>query len=111
MQSDKAGAGPAPINSSEIQTNEAGGKESKLEYRFDLVDPKAMFRMAHILHEGANKYGENNWRLLSSRDNINRAITHLYAAIYDMEYGLSKSDQDDHLGHALCRIMFAIGTE
>lgn len=98
-------------NSEDIVTNEQGGKESKLDYRFDLVDPKAMFRMAHILHEGEAKYGYNNWRKLDTRDNVNRAITHLYAYLFDIEYGLTEGDKDDHLAHALCRIMFAIGCE
>lgn len=40
--------------------NERGGKQSQVEYRFDLIDQNAIFAMAQVLHEGAFKYGANN---------------------------------------------------
>lgn len=84
-----------------IVINEKGGGQSNIPYRFDLIDAKALFEMAKILSEGANKYGVNNWRLIPTEDHINHAISHLYAH-------LAGDRQDDHLGHAFCRAMFAL---
>lgn len=82
-------------------TNEAGGKQSHIPVRFDLIDAKAMFAMAAVLHEGAEKYGENNWRLISVEDHLNHMIMHAYAY-------LAGDTTDDHLSHALCRATFAL---
>lgn len=99
------------INSDEVVINKQGGSQSKLVYRFDLFDPVAMFRLASILHQGAEKYGDNNWRKISQADHINHALTHINAYLGEQLYGLPPDAQEDHLGHALCRIMFAIGVE
>ena len=80
--------------------NERGGKQSYSPYRFDLLDPKAMLRLAAIAGRGAAKYGVDNWRKLDINDNINHALVHLYAY-------LAGDKQDDHLAHALCRVLFA----
>lgn len=87
-----------------IVTNAQGGSQSQLDLRFDLLDTKAMFRLASILNYGANKYGDNNWRNIPTRDHINHALTHIFAY-------LQNDQQDDHLGHAFCRLMMALGTE
>lgn len=84
--------------------NEAGGRQSKLDYRFDLMDSGAMFELAAVLSHGAEEYGIDNWRKIPSRDHINHAITHLYAH-------LAGDTQDEHLSHAFCRLMMAIGTK
>lgn len=84
--------------------NKQGGRQSENPYRFDLIDAKAMFRLAGIVGYGARKHGENNWRLLPQSDHVNRAIGHLYAY-------LGGDKQDDHLAHALCRVMFAVAQD
>ena len=38
-----------------MEVNEHGGKQSKVDYRFDLVDAKAMFEMCKVLKEGYDK--------------------------------------------------------
>lgn len=85
-------------------TNERGGKQSHVPVRFDLIDGKAMFAMAAVLHDGAEKYSPGNWRLIPTRDHLNHALMHIYAY-------LSGDRTDDHLSHALCRITFANATE
>lgn len=87
-----------------IIINDKGGKQSKSEYRFDLVDTKAIFGMCHVLNNGAIKYGDNNWRKIPTQEHINHALIHLYAY-------LAGDRQDEHLTHAMCRVMFAIGAE
>jgi len=88
----------------ETTINEAGGKQSHVPVRFDLIDAKAMFAMASVLHEGAEKYGADNWRKISVEDHLNHMIMHAYAY-------LSGDRSDDHLSHALCRATFACGVE
>lgn len=83
-------------------TTATGGRHSDTGYRFDLIDPKAMFVMAGILERGAKKYGADNWRSITVGDNINHAMAHLTAK-------LNGDDGDDHLGDAFCRTMFALG--
>lgn len=83
---------------------EPGGLQSLLNLRFDLLDTKAIFQLAGILDYGAKKYGENNWRKISVESHLNHALVHIFAY-------LQHDTQDDHLGHAFCRLMFALGTE
>jgi len=77
--------------------------ESKSLSRFGVIGAKAVFDLAEILATGATKYGEENWRQIPWRDNLNHAITHAFAH-------LAGDDQDDHMGHAFCRAMFAHAT-
>jgi hypothetical protein len=92
-----SGVGPdAPI-----VTNEQGGKQSKVQGRFDLLPPLALIGVAKVLGEGATKYGEDNWRLIKANSHINHAICHLLAF-------LAHDTQDAHLEHASCRILMAL---
>ena len=84
-----------------VEVTEKGGKHSALPYRFDLFDSKSMFVVANILKEGAEKYGTDNWRDIPVEAHINHLLTHTYAY-------LAGDSQDDHLGHALRRAMFAL---
>lgn len=88
-----------------METNEFGGKQSKVEYRFDLVDPKALFAVAKVLKEGFDKYGsDQNWRSIPARDHLNHLLIHVYAY-------LAGDTQDEHLSHAVCRAIFALGVD
>ena len=81
--------------------NEHGGKQSKVEYAFDQLDPLAMFQLAGIIQKGAEKYGRGNWKKITTEEHLNHALQHIFAH-------LAGDKQDDHLGHAFCRLMFAI---
>lgn len=85
-------------------TNTQGGKQSDTPYAFTELDPHAMFVLTEILYTGREKYGKNNWRLISVEDHINHALVHINAY-------MAGDNQDDHLGHAFCRLMFAIGVQ
>ena len=87
-----------------ITTNDQGGSQSHIPVRFDLIDAKALFATAAVLHEGAEKYGENNWRKIPVEDHLNHLIMHAYAY-------LSGDRTDDHLSHIICRATFAYGVE
>ena len=87
-----------------IEFNDKGGGQSSVPVRFDLVDGKAMFKMCAVLHEGAEKYGANNWRLIDVDDHLNHLIMHAYAY-------LAGDRSDEHLSHIMCRAMFAQAVE
>jgi len=89
----------------EIVTNALGGKQSKLEYRMDLLEPEMLLRVSHVLYTGANKYGAHNWR------NITDYREHLGRAMYHITQALADTDQsEDHFANAICRVMFAMCT-
>jgi len=89
------------VNHGEITTNTQGGKQSRLDYRFDLIDAKAMFELAKVMHEGAQKYERDNWRKISIDEHINHAFAHLWAY-------MAGDEQDEHLSHAMCRCHMAL---
>jgi len=95
------GVGP----DAETVTNKQGGKQSKVLYAFDALDPKAMFAMCKVLHEGRLKYGDDeNWRKIPAREHINHAIIHFMAY-------LAGDRTDEHLSHAMCRAMMATAVD
>jgi hypothetical protein len=58
--------------------------------------------MAKVLSEGAEKYGEQNWRKIDIPDHLNHLLMHTYAY-------LAGDTTDEHLSHILCRATFALG--
>jgi len=84
-----------------VVANKFGGKQSKVEYDFTQLDPLAMFQLAGILKRGADKYGRDNWKRITTEEHLNHALQHIFAY-------LAHDKQDDHLGHAFCRLMMAI---
>lgn len=88
-----------------VETNEIGGQQSATGYRLDLLDPKAILRLGAVLKEGVEKgYKKNNWMKIPCDDHINHALGHIMAY-------LDGSRDEDHLGHAFCRLMFAVRME
>ena len=104
MSDGSAGAGIAAVVSPDAptHTNDRGGSQSHIPVRFDLIDGRALFEMAKVLHTGAVKYGEDNWRLISIEDHLNHLLMHTYAY-------LAGDKTDEHLSHILCRATFAQG--
>lgn len=82
------------------------GVQSEVKYSFHLLPPLAMARVAAILFSGENKYGRNQWTKLTDIDNhVGRAIGHCMAYLAgDTQEGTP----DEHLCHALCRLLFAV---
>ena len=81
------------------------GKEY-IQFAMDIIEPsreQQIIRIARVLKEGASKYQANNWRLIPEEEHLNHAMIHVMAA----ELG---DTQDNHLDHALCRLMMAYGT-
>ena len=84
-----------------ITTNDKGGKQSHIPARYDLLPPEAMEAVAEILHEGAQKYSDNNWRNISRRLHINHALNHIF------QYARGDTSEQ-HLKHAATRLLFAL---
>jgi hypothetical protein len=84
-----------------IKVNELGAKQSAIPHRCDLLPPLALLHEAKILAAGAVKYGVGNWKRIPVPDHLNHALTHLLAF-------LAGNAEDDHLGHATCRLLFAL---
>jgi uncharacterized HAD superfamily protein len=59
-----------------IITNAFGAKQSDIEARYDLLPTRALNAVAKVLHTGAEKYGEDNWRGLSETEILNHALAH-----------------------------------
>jgi hypothetical protein len=91
-----AGVGP----DTPMIVGEHSGRQSILPYRFDLIDPVVLFNLVNIVCEGAKNHGLWNWRLIPINEQLNHALAHILAH-------LAGDTQDDHLGHALCRLMFS----
>lgn len=87
--------------SAELETNEAGGKQSKIPARCDLLPPLATLAVAQVLHGGAEKYGVNNWHSIPVESHLNHALVHVFAY-------LAGDRQDLHLDHAACRLLMAL---
>ena len=87
-----------------VVTNDNGGKQSDTPYGFHLLPISALFDAAKVAKYGADKYGETfynrNYTKIDEIDHLNHALQHIYAF-------LSGDTQDDHLGHAIVRLMFA----
>jgi hypothetical protein len=87
-----------------MTVNENGGKQSQLDYDFPSIDPLVLLRLASIASEGSKKYGRWNWRRISLEENLNHALVHIFAHT-------AGDRQDDHLGHAFCRLAFALSLD
>jgi hypothetical protein len=82
----------------EIITNENGGMQSKTEYAFHLCDPMALLKLAEVMQIGADRYERDNWKKIDAESHWNHLIIHLMA-------WKTGDKQDDHLGHAMARMM------
>lgn len=81
-----------------------GGRHSKIGVRYDLIDPRAIKRMAAILHVGAQTHQDvdgSNWRRIPVHAHLNHALAHIYAHF-------AGESGEDHLGNAFTRLMMAV---
>ena len=83
----------------------ADGKQTKIDFAFDLMCPQAMLALARVLQEGRERgRTEAGWKSLPTADHLNHALMHIFAhQIGDR--------QEDHLQHAFCRLMMAWSVE
>lgn len=93
-------------NSETIVTNANGGKQHEENFRCQAIPPKALIALGRIRWEGFNLHGyeDENYKLIPIEEHIGRALLHL-------SRWLDGDRSDDHLGHALCRLAFAVQME
>lgn len=103
-----------------IDVNAQGGKQSHLDMAAHRLDPRAMLSLVGVLGFGDKKYneemcpiGDENWRKLHHYDHINHALVHMFKYMLELQYGPAPDDDEagEHLDHALCRLMFAVGSK
>lgn len=87
-----------------VITNDNGGKQSDSPCDFTLIPPVAMFAAARVCKHGAEKYGEKledrNYLKIPWNEHLSHCLAHIYAY-------LDGDTSDEHLAHALVRMMFA----
>lgn len=83
----------------------AGSKDSIHVARYDLITPVGLRRLAETYGEGAEKYGENNWKKGLPMSNVlNHALAHIVTY-------LSGDRTEDHLAHAAWGLFAAMHFE
>jgi len=94
------GVGPR----TKIVSNDKGGQQSELPYRFDLIPPEVMFAIARVFAQGAKKYELNNWLKIARHDHLNHAEAHLQAY-------KAGDTQDEHLEHFVVRAIMGLAVK
>jgi len=89
-----------PDGCEEIVTNEQGGQNSRIVGRYDLLPPLAIAELAQVLEHGAEKYEDDNWKLVPIMDHMNHALSHIFSYLF------SKKEED--LAHAMTRVVMAM---
>ena len=72
-----------------IIENEKGGRQSKTEYGFNLIDTDAILSLAQVLQYGASRYARDNWRKIPSEEHFNHMMIHYYAWLKGRHTGRS----------------------
>jgi hypothetical protein len=89
------------------RTFDSGARRSRDadSYRYDLITPIGLRRVAATYAEGAGKYAEHNWELgMPIHDLLNHVCKHIY------DY-LSGDRTEDHLAHGAWGMLAAIHSE
>lgn len=83
-----------------VIVNEYGAKQTDIGARYDLLPARAVEEVAKVLKQGAEKYGEDNWRGLSVAEIHNHTIGHA------VQFNQSNTLED--LSHTACRALMAL---
>jgi len=93
---------PAGLKVDEIRTYGSGAQRSHIDERWSLLPMDSLMAAARVMARGAERHGENNWRLgIPIEDVLDHAMNHI--AKY-----LLGDRSEEHLAHALCNLCMAV---
>ena len=89
-----------------IETTKDGGKQHHRPYRMQAIPAKAILEVGKVRDKAYHEHGypDDNYKGIDIKENVGRAIMHLYA-------WLSGDRSNDHLSHAATRALFALEQE
>jgi len=97
-----------------IETNEQGGKQSKILGKMTEVPPLALIEVSKVMGEGSNVYprelnGTPNWHKIDSMSNLDHALEHA------VNFLIERNEKDrnyeymrEELSHFTARAMMAL---
>lgn len=80
----------------------SGAIRSERKPRYDLIRKEFLEGLALTLTEGAEKYGDHNWKQ-GGEDFVQDTKNHLFAHVLGL---LAGDESEDHLHHAAANLMF-----
>lgn len=80
-----------------------GEYQSEVDVAYDAMDMFVLRKVAEILSKGRKVYGHDAWRARTPSHHLNHAIAHI------VDHLDGRDMEEDHLGNAICRLMFAYG--
>ena len=81
-------------------TKHSHGKQSKIDCKISTVPPLGLKKIIKVLTEGGEQYGPENYKLISSEDNIDHAVLHIINFLTTKNL--------DELSHAGARLVMGI---
>ena len=97
-----------------IETNNTGGKQSKIQGRCTEIPPVAMIELSKVMGEGSVAYpreenGTPNWHRIDSYSNLDHAMEHAFNFLIERnspESSIKKMREE--LGHFAARAAMAL---
>ncbi len=78
--------------------------------RYDLVPPRALTEVAHVLRHGAGKYGDDSWKEIEHGTMQQRYIRAALGHVIEYMKGNYRDEESNysHLAHAITSLMFIL---
>lgn len=91
-----------------MQSEKKAKKFDSGKSRLDLIPASGLLQVGHVLRFGAEKYGENNWRLFAHQEGwrgryIAAALRHILAIMSGED--IDPESDMHHAAHAACNML------
>lgn len=90
----------------DLQKRSEGRKDDQGKDRWDLLPWKEMEDVVKVITKGAEKYAENNWKLVDKAPARYFAATMRHLSSWKTGNRLDPETGISHLAHAVCDILF-----